>query len=74
MTLLDVREAAKRLGIGRSSVYALVTDGLLVAHRVGTGRGVIRIAEADLADYLRRCRKSPGGSPTPRYRLVSLAK
>lgn len=74
MLLLDVRTAAGRLGVKRSTVYGLVSAGLLVAHRIGLGRGSVRIAEADLADYLRRCRKSPGGSPAPGFRHVSLVK
>jgi excisionase family DNA binding protein len=47
---LTVEEAAKHLGISQRTVYDLVRSGRLRAQRVGNGRGIIRIAPADLAN------------------------
>jgi excisionase family DNA binding protein len=46
---LTVDEAAQHLGISQRTVYDLVRSGRLRAQRVGNGRGIIRIAPADLA-------------------------
>jgi excisionase family DNA binding protein len=47
---LTVDEAAQHLGISHRTVYDLVRSGRLRAQRVGNGRGIIRIAPADLAN------------------------
>lgn len=46
---ISVKEAAVRLGVSPSLVYALCASGRLNHYRVGVGRGTIRIEEADLA-------------------------
>ena len=48
--LLTVNEAAQHLSVSERSVYDLVRSGRLKAHRVGKGRGIIRIAPVDLAN------------------------
>jgi excisionase family DNA binding protein len=53
----NVREIAQQLGVSVSSVYALVSSGRLSCHRIGSGRGAIRISESDLEDYLLTCRQ-----------------
>ncbi len=53
---LTVAEAAERYGIAKRTVYALCEDGQLAHHRVGTGRGTIRIKPADFDRYLSQCR------------------
>jgi excisionase family DNA binding protein len=58
--LLSVQQVATRLRISRGSVYELVKRGDLAVHRVGSGRGTIRISEADLQAYLSRCRSGGG--------------
>jgi excisionase family DNA binding protein len=63
---MDVRDAAKRLEIGVSTVYALCHNGRLRHARIGLGRGVIRISEADLEVFLRDCRAVPSGRPRGR--------
>ena len=63
---MDVRAAAAELGVSPSAVYQLVRAGRLAHARIGAGRGVIRIAAADLAAYLDSCRveaTGPAGRP-----------
>ncbi len=50
--MLTVKQAAERLGVSAATVYQLCAAKLLPHSRVGLGRGVIRISEADLAGYL----------------------
>ncbi len=47
---MRVGEAASRLDVSKSTVYALVAAGKLTCCRVGLGRGGIRISEEQLAD------------------------
>ena len=67
VNLLTVRDVAGRLAISASSVYALVEAGRIVCHRIGIGRGAIRIDERDLDEFLDACRTSP--RPTSRVKL-----
>ena len=53
---LNAAEVAKRLNVCQQCVYQLVESGKLVSHRIGVGRGTIRISEDDLAEYLESCR------------------
>ena len=50
---MTVRQAAQRLEVSVSTVYALVASGKLRCSRIGLGRGVIRISEEHLAEYLK---------------------
>lgn len=52
MTMLTIRDVAERLGISPSTAYALVESHRLPHHRIGVGRGVIRVSEAQLTAYL----------------------
>lgn len=47
---ITVKQAAKRLGVSVSLIYALVAAGRLRHYRVGLGRGTIRIDEEALAE------------------------
>jgi excisionase family DNA binding protein len=47
---LTVKEAAQHLCVSERTVYDLVRSGRLRGRRVGNGRGIIRIAPADLAN------------------------
>ena len=69
--LLTVREVAKVLQVSIASVYAIVAEGRIACHRVGTGRGSIRIEEKDLDDYLLACRteRAEKAPPPSRPRL-----
>jgi len=52
MNSLTVKQAAERLGVSAATVYQLCAAKLLAHSRVGLGRGVIRITEADIDRYL----------------------
>ena len=54
--LLTVAEVAKRLKVSPSAVYALCAQERLAHHRVGLGRGTIRVSEADLQAFIESCR------------------
>jgi excisionase family DNA binding protein len=47
---LTVQQAAERLLVSVRTIYSLVRSGRLHAQRLGSGRGTIRIAPADLAN------------------------
>lgn len=65
-TLLTVKDAAARLNVSAATVYALIDSGKLSCHRIGVGRGVIRISEADITAYLSDCHLEITGKPAPR--------
>lgn len=69
--MLTVKQVADRLNVSQSIIYALVEAGQIVCHRIGVGRGSIRIAEEDLARYLKSCRNADSSSG-PRLRHISL--
>ena len=56
MELLTVKEVAKLLRVSGRIVYQLVGEGRLGHHRVGNGRGSVRIRPKDVEDYLQSCR------------------
>ncbi len=60
MELMTVKEVARRLRVSASLVYQLVDSGRLGCHRIGNGRGAIRIRPEDVASYLQSCRKEGG--------------
>jgi excisionase family DNA binding protein len=71
---VTVKEAAARLEVPVSSVYALAAAGRLPHRRIGLGKGVIRITEADLAEFLERCRvggEERAEEPAPVARPIS---
>ena len=53
---MNVREAAKRLGVSTSIAYGICAQGRLPHVRVGLGRGTIRISEDDLQAFMESCR------------------
>jgi excisionase family DNA binding protein len=54
--LLTVEEAAERLGVGRSTMYQLISAGLVDTIRIGRLR---RIEPDALATYISRLREQP---------------
>jgi len=74
--LLTVRDVAEVLQLSPACVYAMVAEGKLVVHRVGTGRGSIRVNRRDLDDYLDSCREQSQRSrprpPRPRLKHLKL--
>lgn len=59
-----VKQAAARLGISPTLVYALVQKRRIRHERHGFGRGTIRIPEATLDEY-RRSREFGAEEPRP---------
>ena len=74
--LLTVREVADLLRVSANCVYDLVGKGKLACHRVGTGRGAIRVRRNDVEAYLAACRREKGEEaprlPRPRLKHLSL--
>jgi excisionase family DNA binding protein len=58
---LTVKQVAERLGVSNASVYRLIEAGQLSAHRIGVGRGTLRVSEAALESYLRSVEVVVGG-------------
>ncbi len=50
--MLTVADVAKRLRCSPSLVYALCAAGKLQHHRLGLGRGTLRVTEAQLGEFL----------------------
>lgn len=66
--MLTVKQVAEQLCVSATCVYQLIARGKLACHRIGIGRGAVRICEADLAEFIERCRneKRPEGPTAPR--------
>ena len=60
VSLLTVRQAAERLGVSRSMVYALVANKALSCHRVGR---CIRFSEGQMQEFLASCESERNASP-----------
>ena len=69
--MLTVKQVAERLNVSQSIIYALVDAGQIVCHRIGVGRGPIRITAEDLARYLKSCRNADSSS-RPKLRHLNL--
>jgi excisionase family DNA binding protein len=54
--MMTVTQVAEQLQVSKSIVYALIEARQLRCHRIGLGRGTIRVSEADLAAYLGQSR------------------
>ncbi|MEZ6063932.1 MAG: helix-turn-helix domain-containing protein [Planctomycetaceae bacterium] len=64
-TFLTVEGAANYLQVSRSIIYALIEAGKLACHRIGLGRGTIRISQHDIEAYLESCRQGDVTPPPP---------
>ena len=68
--LLKPRQLAERLNVSVSTIYCLVETGRIACHRIGVGRGAVRVSEEQLAEYLeetKRERREPTvRCPVPR--------
>ena len=60
---LTVREVAEKLRVTEQCIYSLIDKKRLPHHRIGVGRGTIRVREEDLTDYLAGCRVENDGKP-----------
>ena len=73
-SLMKVSQIAERLNCSSSTVYALVEGKKLGCHRIGNGRGAIRVSECDLQTFLESNHVAPPGRngeaiPPPRPRV-----
>ena len=59
MALMTVKQASRLLSISPATVYALVAEGKLKAHRFGLKRGTIRISEEALREYQDEAKVEP---------------
>lgn len=69
---MTVKQAAARLEVSTATVYALIAGGRLRCTRIGLGRGVIRISDQQLLDYLRAAEPVAARPPATRARLKHL--
>ena len=71
--MLTVKQAAERLGVSPTLIYALIERRKIRHERHGLGRGVIRIPEDALDEY-RRTREigAVEAAPAPDRRRVKL--
>lgn len=53
--MMTIKQAAERLNVSEKTVRNLIKSGRLGHHRIGAGRGVIRISEQSLAEHLAEC-------------------
>lgn len=60
---MTVRDVAERLEISVSLVYRLIEIGKLRCTRHGLKRGVIRVSDEQLADYLATAERGPRQAP-----------
>ena len=68
---MRVKEIATRLDVSANTVYGLVSTGKLRCCRIGGGRGVIRISEEQLGEFLRSAETRPP-AVAPEVRRVRL--
>jgi excisionase family DNA binding protein len=68
--MLTVKDVAAALNLSPTCVYQLVGTGKLPCHRLGVGRGAIRIDESDLAAFLESSRSQKPSSPPTSKRVT----
>lgn len=61
--MFTVQEIAQKLNVSPTCVYQLIERGRLPCHRIGLGRGTIRVSRQDLRDYLSSCRHDRSSRP-----------
>jgi excisionase family DNA binding protein len=62
---LTVKAVADRLEVCATTIYGLIASGKLKCYRIGSGRGVMRISEDHLAEYLRGAEPVAKVAPAP---------
>lgn len=72
--MLTVKQAAQEMCVSATCVYQLVSAGKLACHRIGIGRGTVRISNDDLAAYIDSCRLEKRNSGTKVTRRQSGTK
>jgi excisionase family DNA binding protein len=63
--LLTVRQVAAKLNVSLRCVYQLIEARAIPCHRIGIGRGTIRVQEGDVDAYLIASRSPDKSAPTP---------
>lgn len=63
---LTVHQAAELLGISPRSLYRLIESHALPYYRMGRNRSLIRLARADVLEYLERSRVTGPDQPAPK--------
>lgn len=61
--MLTVKEVAQKLRVSAASIYSLIESGKMGCHRIGMGRGTIRVSEDDLSAFLLTCREATESTP-----------
>jgi excisionase family DNA binding protein len=73
---MTVRQAAARLEVSAATIYGLVASGKLMHYRIGNGRGVLRIPNDAIEEYLARCtfgvKEDRPAAPLPRLKHLRL--
>ena len=67
--MFTVTDVADQLNVSATCVYQLIAKGKLACHRIGVGRGVIRISDEDLATYVDGSRLKERPTKAPRLRV-----
>ena len=70
--LYKVEEVARRLNVSAATVYRMVQAGRIEHHRIGCGRGAIRMSEAQVRSYLDGAERGLPATPAPRVKLRHL--
>jgi len=55
--MLTVKQVAESLSVSATCVYQLIAQGKLACHRIGIGRGAIRVSREDLTEFVNGCRR-----------------
>ena len=62
---MTVKQAAKKLEVSVGTVYGLIASGRLRCYRIGNGRGVVRISDEHVRDYLAGTESQPKAVDSP---------
>jgi excisionase family DNA binding protein len=55
--MLTVKQVAEQLSVSVTCVYQMISQGRIACHRIGLGRGAIRVASEDLTAFVESCRR-----------------
>ena len=69
MDLLTVQDVAATLKVSKSLVYSLIASGKIACHRIGAGRGAIRVQRDDLQQFVDGCRVQSVTAAPPKRAL-----
>lgn len=69
-----VKQIAEYLAVSETVIYRLIDSGTLKAHRIGVGRGTIRVSDDQLQEYLSSVETKAASDPTlPKLRFRHLS-